>query len=111
MSKSMIAWKRRIAILSLGGCSFVFFGGGFLGSDFPSCRQDAQNRDVATLFQTVGNQSIEAFSDGVLDDTTANSDYDLIIRQPATTFLQAVWSNWVFGQTPQDARFVNVAVE
>ncbi len=110
MSKSMIAWKRRIAVFSLGGSTFFFFGAGF-GVDGPSCRNDAQNRDITTFYQTVGNQSIAAFSDGVLDDTTANSDYDLIIRQPATTLLQAVWSNWVFGRMPRDARFVNVAVE
>ena len=109
MSKSMIAWKRRIAMLSLGGSTFFFFG--FAGLDGPSCRNDAQNRDVATFFQTVGNQSIAAFSDGVLDDNTANSDYDLVVRAPVTTFLQAVWDNWVFGRTPQDARFVNGAVE
>ncbi len=110
MSKSMIAWKRRIAMLSLGGCTFVFFGGGFLGSDFPSC-QNAQNRDITTLYQTVGGQSIEAFSDGVLDDNTTNSDYDLIVRQPVTTFMQAIWSNWVFERTPRDNPFVDVAVE
>ncbi len=110
MSKSMIAWKRRIALLSLGGSTFFFFGTGF-GLDGPSCRNDAQNRDVLTFYQTIGNQSIAAFSDGVLDDTTANSDYDLIVRAPVTTFLQAVWDNWVFGRMPQDARFVNVAVE
>ncbi len=109
MSKSMIAWKRRIVLLSLGGSTFFFFGAGY-GLGGPSCN-DAQNRDIATFYQTVGNQSIAAFSDGVLDDTTANSDYDLIVRAPVTTFLQAVWDNWVFGQMPQDARFVNVAVE
>ena len=110
MSKSMMAWKRRIVLLSLGGSTFFFFGTGGFGVNGPSCN-DAQNRDIATFYQTVGNESIAAFSDGVLDDNTANSDYDLIVRAPATTFMQALWSNWVFGRTPQDARFVNVAVE
>ena len=107
MSKSMIAWKRRIALLSLGGSTFFFAGFGLGG---PSCN-DLQNRDIATFYQAVGNQSIEAFSDGVLNDATVNSDYDLIVRVPVTNLLQAAWDNWIFGRTPQDARFVNVAVE
>ena len=105
MSKSMIAWKRRIALLSLGGSSFFFFGAaGFNG---PTCSNSAQHGDVAALYQSVGSHSIEAFSDAVLNDATEHSDYDEIIREPVTHFLQALWNNWVLERVPQDDPFVD----
>jgi hypothetical protein len=93
----------------MGGSTFFFFGG--FGGDFPNCWSDAQNGDITNLYTTVGNQSIAAFTDGVLQDDIVNSDYDLIILQPATTYLQAIWSNWVFEKTPRDTVFVNTAVQ
>ena len=58
MSKLSLTLRRRLILLSMGGSTFFFLGG--LGSDFPNCWTDAQNRDIATLYQTVGNQSIAA---------------------------------------------------
>ena len=109
MSKLSLSLKRRVALLAMGGSTFFFGGFGGFGSDFrPNCWADAQNRDITTLFQTAGTEAIASASESYFTD---GSDYERIIRVPATTFVQALWSNWVFEQMPQDARFVNVAVE
>ncbi len=106
MSKTLLAAKRRIALIAVGGSVFALLGAGFPG--LSSC---AQNRDIVTLYQAAGNGSIEAFSDGVLNDDVDDSDYDAIVREPVTDFFQALWSNWVWMQFPRDPSDSDVAVE
>jgi hypothetical protein len=97
---NMIKIKRALTVLALGGSTFFFWGGGngWTGGCFDMLR----NSDVINFTQAIGDQSIQAFSDGVLDDNVANSDYDLIIRGPATTAMQAWWDNYVLSRYPID---------
>ncbi len=99
MSKRLMAWKRSLILLSMGGSTMAFLLSGY------SC---AQNIDFTNVLTQAGTASIDAISDGVFNDNKANSDYDLIVRGPATTFVKALWSEWVFTQFPQDPQRIPV---
>lgn len=107
MSKRMIVWKRWLVTVCLGGSMFHLAWGGW-GMSLDGC---TQNRDLVTFYQAVGNESIAAISDGVFNDGVTDSDYDRIVRQPATGLAQAWWSNWVWLRHPRDPQVHNVAVE
>ena len=96
MSQRSHAWKRRLIAMAMGGSVFNFFG--FWGN---GCVNGASNPvDPFNFYNTVGRASIAAFSDGVLNDNVANSDYDNIVRAPVTTYFQDLWSNWSIEQFP-----------
>ena len=100
MSKRLMAWKRSLILLSMGGSTMDFLFNSY------SC---AQNVDFTNILTQAGTASLDALSDGVFNDNKANSDYDLIVRGPATTFVKALWSEFVFTQFPQDPQRISVA--
>lgn len=105
MTTRLAAWKRALVFLSVGGSPFVFFGGfGNVGG----CVQP-RNADFVNFYQASGTASIQAISDSNLfNDAAANSDYDTIVRTPATNFVTALWDNWVSLQFPLDPGTGNV---
>ena len=105
MTNRRMAWKRAVVLMTMGGSLFHFVGLG--GFPFLGCAQ-ARNADFVNFYQASGTAGIAAFSDGVLDDATVDSDYDTVVRAPATAFMQALWNNWASTQFPLDPGDGNV---
>jgi hypothetical protein len=100
----MMNWKKVVALLAMGGSTFIFpFGGnnGF-GLGGGGC---AGNGDAGNFYVGAGNASIAAFTDPA---RAVGGDFEAIVVNPTTAFMQALWGNWVLMQVPQDAAFANI---
>ncbi len=105
MTSRLAACKRALVFLSVGGSPFIFFGG---FGDIGGCVQP-RNADFVNFYQASGTASIQAISESnIFNDTGANTDYDNIVRAPATNFVTALWDNWVSLQFPLDPGTGNV---
>lgn len=107
MSKRMLAIKRAVVLLSMGGVGFgVLFSGGFDGSgDLGGC---VRNADLVGFYQGVGDAAIEAFR-----DSTANiigSDFDAIVLTPTANFATAALNNGIAQQFPLDVEPITANV-
>ena len=102
MSRRMMNWKKTVALLAMGGSTFVFGFGSFAPGGGGGC---AGNGDAGNFYVSAGNASISAFTDGARG---VGSDFEAIVVNPTTAFMQALWGNWVLSQIPQDAAFANI---
>ncbi|MFQ5805322.1 MAG: hypothetical protein ACE5I3_02600 [Phycisphaerae bacterium] len=103
MTKRMVAFKKMMLLLGMGGAAFTFgiFGGGDVGC--------VRNSDLVTFYQGAGDASIAAFA-----DSTANiigSDFDNIVIAPTAGFFTAMWDNWVAQQFPLDLDPANIILQ
>ena len=98
MNRTWSRIRRSLLLLALGGSTFAFFGTSF-GIDGGGCNY-ALNQNYATLFQAMGDATIDAVSDNVFGNI--GTDYDVIVRAPTTAFAQSLWNNWVSTRVPRD---------
>lgn len=99
MSHRAVAFKKTLALLSVGGTTFAF------GLSNATC---TSNRALTDFYTGVGNASIEA----ALDPASAiGSDFDSILVQPTTNFLQQWWTTVVTTNIPQDREFERLLIE
>ncbi|MBW7904391.1 MAG: hypothetical protein LC135_12340 [Phycisphaerae bacterium] len=83
MKNLMSTWSRKLAVLSLGGTSFVFVTGG-------TCLTGGQYRNFV---QSVGDAVIAI---GVNSATSqVGGDFDEIVGPPAVTLFQDLWGNYI----------------
>jgi len=61
----------------------------------------ALNRDYETLLQNMGEAVIQTVSDNVFGGL--GTDFDAVVRIPATAYAQSVWDNYVAARVPNDA--------
>ncbi|HMQ14953.1 MAG TPA: hypothetical protein PKC49_03175 [Phycisphaerae bacterium] len=84
----MNTWTRKLAVVSLGGASFVF---GFTGG---TCLSGDQYRNFV---QSVGDAVIAI---GVNSATNqVGGDFDEIVGPPAVTLFQDLWGNYIDPET------------
>lgn len=86
MHKSWFKLQRGLMVLALGGTALA-----------TNCNT-AYFRDYQKLYQTVGENVIQAVSDR---NFKFGPDWEWV-RVPATTFVRAVWDNWIDIQIPDD---------
>lgn len=89
--------RRAMALVALGGATFAIFGGSF-GPWSTGCNYGNYG-DYQTAYTTAGQTAIQTFSNWL---PSYGTDWDAIVRAPATTFAQAVWANWVDVRVPDD---------
>jgi len=96
MSKRLINVKRAIILLSLCGTTL-----GVFGVDFGSggCNY-ARFADYQTMLTASGQAVIQGVSDNLLGNV--GTDFDTVIRNPATTFARASWANYINYNVPDD---------
>jgi len=82
--------KRGLVAMALVGSLFVLGG----GCNF------ATNADYESMYQAMGTAAITTVSDNVFGDV--GTDFDTIIREPVTAFVQAMWENYVAQRVPND---------
>lgn len=97
MSRRVIAFKKMMILLSMGGAAFTFglFGAGDFGC------VSTTNADLVSFYTDLGDTSIDCLA----DDARANgvtADFDQFVLTPATAFIKDVWGNWVGQQFPRD---------
>lgn len=99
MNRRVIAAKKTLALLSVGGTTFAF------GLSNATC---TSNRAITDFYTGVGNASIEAALDpaGAIGD-----DFDAILVQPTTGFLQQWWTAVIATTIPQDREFERLLIE
>ncbi len=92
--------RKSLVLLAMGASTFGLFGSS-LGIDTwgQGCYYPT-NADYQTMFQTVGNTAIQDVSDNYFG--AIGTDYDAYVRNPTTTFAQAVWGNWLNARVPDD---------
>lgn len=88
--------RRALLVLALGGSTLGLFGSAW-GPD--GCLY-ANNLDFFNLFRAGGNAAIQSVSDNVFGNI--GNEFDTVVRNPSTTFAQAVWSNWLAAHIPDD---------
>lgn len=93
MTSSWSKVRRSLLVLALGGATLATFG-------VDGCWY-ALNRDYENLFQASGDAIIDTVSDNVFGNI--GTDFDAVVRIPATAFAQALWDNWVAVHVPNDA--------
>ena len=96
MTGSWLKVRRTLIVLALGGSTFGFSA---FGIDGFGCNY-ALNRDYENLFQAMGEATIQTVSDNVFGNI--GTDFDNVVRAPATSFAQALWDNWVTKYVPND---------
>jgi hypothetical protein len=89
--------KKALILLALGASTFGFFGTSF---GINGCNNYALNADYQRMFQDAGAAAIQIVSDTYFAD---GSDWEPVVRTPATAFAIAVWDNWVDSRVPDDA--------
>lgn len=96
MCKPLVAWRKRLVLLSVGASAFLFpfMAGG--------CSQFLQNSDLIGFYQAAGEQSINAFFDPARNLFGPNSDWAAIVVNPTVNVLETVWDHWVWSQFPKD---------
>ncbi len=94
MSKTWMKMRRSLILLTMGGATLGIFAFGDGGGCY------ALFGDYQTLFQSAGDAAIATTSDNVFGNV--GTDFDAVVRDPATAFVQAVWENWVDAQIPDD---------
>jgi hypothetical protein len=97
MNNSWSKVRRALILLALGGSTLGVFGTFGIGGS--GCNY-ALFKDYETLFQGIGNATIQAVSDGLFGNF--GTTFDDVVRTPATQFAQSVWSNWVAARVPND---------
>jgi hypothetical protein len=90
MSDTCAKAKRTLIALALMGSLFPLGG----GCNF------ATNKDFETFYQSIGDAVITGVSDGAFG--AFGDDFDAVIRDPATTFVQSMWDNYVAARVPND---------
>jgi hypothetical protein len=98
MSKKFSMIKRTLVLLAIGGSTFGMFGTSF-GAGGPFGCNWADYGNYETLYTATGQQVIQQLSDAYLNFGT---DWDAIVRTPATNFAQNIWGNWVGARVPND---------
>jgi len=84
-------------MLAMGGATFALFGTSF-GVDSGGCNY-ATNSDYYNWFETAGDAVIQSVSDTYFN---LGTDYNTLVRVPATTFAKSVWANYLDAQIPDD---------
>lgn len=92
MTSSWSRVRRSVLVLALGGATLATFG-------IDGCWY-ALNQDYENLFQASGDAIIQTVSDNYFN---LGTDYNTVVRIPATAFAQALWDNWVAAHVPNDA--------
>jgi len=93
MSKRTLALKKSLMLMSMGGSTFAF------GLSNATC---ISNEALTTFYQGTGNAAIETFFDPA---GQIGGDFDAVVVQPTTQFVQDWWSQWVLRRIPQDPSF------
>ncbi len=92
-----LGFRRSMILLAMGGSTLFFSLGTFNPNSF-GCNY-AENSDYQTWFQGVGNSFIQTVSDNYFSFGT---DWDALVRNPATNLAQAAWGNWLDTRIPDD---------
>ena len=98
MNRRLLTIKRSLVLLALGGATFGFLGTSF-GGDTLGCNY-ARYADYETWYTAAGQAVIQGVSDGLLGGI--GTDFDNLIRNPATALAQSSWGNWVDTRVPDD---------
>jgi hypothetical protein len=109
MSKRMVALKKMMILVSMGGATFCLpwlcgDGLGFACAPEPTVR----NADLTEFYQGVGDAAIENFRDGTAADiqlllgAQAGTDFETVVINPVAGFFTNLWDNWVDRQIPLD---------
>ena len=101
MSKRIVAFKKMMALVSVGGASLCLCGllGGLeggLGGDLGCVR----NADLVAFYQTVGGTAIDSFEANTTG--TFGDDFDNIVVAPTVDLVESAYDNWVDRQFPLD---------
>jgi hypothetical protein len=101
MSKRMVALRKTMILLGLGGAFAFPFWGGDLGLGDYGC---IRNSDLVTFYQDVGGAGIAEFTDTTRDlmPYPEDGDFDTIVILPTQTFWTGLLDNWVAQQFPLD---------
>ena len=93
--------KRTLIVLAMGASTFFFFGGtsNFGPTDGLGCNY-AGLGDYDNMYQAAGNAVIDTVSDTYFGNI--GTDFDNVVRTPATNFAQAIWGNWLDTRIPDD---------
>lgn len=101
MSKRMVALRKTVILLGLGGAFlFPFWGGGVGLGDYGCMR----NSDLVTFYQGVGTAGVAEFTDTTRDlmPYPEDGDFDTVVILPTQTFWTGLLNNWVAQQFPLD---------
>jgi hypothetical protein len=93
MSSKWTPLKKKLALLSTGGCTFAF------GLSNAVC---ISNEAVTGYYTTAGNAAVEALFDPA---RRIGSDFDAVVVTPTSNFVQSLWTTHVLTRIPQDPTF------
>lgn len=110
MSKRYAWIKRAVALLSLGGSSFIFLftGGDLVGNALPGlgCDMNLQNADLVAFDQAVGDAMINSAVTSTFGTLRGlniiGGDVRLWYEAPTNALFQTMWNNAVWLQYPVD---------
>jgi hypothetical protein len=110
MSKRMVAPRKTMILLGLGGAFAFPFWGGDLGLGDYGC---IRNSDLVTFYQDVGTAGIAEFTDTTRDlmPYPEDGDFDTIVVLPTQTFWTGLLDNWIAQQFPLDLDTTGAVVE
>jgi hypothetical protein len=90
---------RRVALLSVGGCTFAFVGTG-------NCARNSATRGLATHVGVAAIGEVGAAVGGGIDEHAS-----AILVEPLTAFFQDLFAAWVGLNIPDDPTFDRLLVE
>lgn len=90
MSRMWLTLKKRAVLASMGGCTFAF------GLSNATC---TSNEALTNFYGTAGDAAIASIFDPA---SRIGNDFDAIVVQPTTTFVQTLWNTHVLTRIPQD---------
>lgn len=98
MTPRVRTWKKALVVLGMSGSVLPFWGGW-------GC---VTNESLANFYDTFGQTAIATATEPA---SAIGSDFDALIVQPTTNFLQWGWSTWVRTRVPQDPQYSRLVVE
>jgi len=97
MTTRVRTWKRALVALGMSGSVLPFWGWGCV-----------TNEGLTNFYQNFGNNAIETATSPA---SAIGSDFDALVVDPTTAFLQSMWSTYVRTRVPQDPQFSRLVVE
>ncbi len=103
MSKRLVTLRKAILLLSMGGTTFIFFGG--FGGDLGCVRND----DLVAFYQDVGGAGIQTFADNTRA-AIGDECFDDWVITPTQGLFTAMWNNFVAQDFPLDVEPITANV-